>query len=283
MSREDADCLPTKSAQIMKSIGDKRCSFPSFSTIDSVPTSLPTSTSFGTSTDAPPTASTTTSTASDLTFKTTQTDLDAISAQRRPRRRFYKMGHGTSGDIARDPPSQPNHLSRQGLRSALQGIFRPNRDSSSSGSNITLPVARADTVRDSSEAQDVGDFDLPALRKVMKQKERTDVKNEAHEDGYENVLSQSSATSTAQALMKIASGDAHPETNSSDLSTMYSCSSEGSEVEVEAGLARTGEVIQTHTADIMRVDSEKNAVFIRDMEMEMDEGDIGLQSIMTPV
>jgi hypothetical protein len=285
------DCLPAKSVQMMRTIGDTHRPLLSFSTINTTPNTLPTSTSFGTSSDAPPTASTSTSTASDLTFKTTQTDLDAISAQRHPRRRFYKMGHRTSGDIARDlSRRQPNRLSRQGLKSALQSMFGSNRDSSSEGSNITLPVARTGTVRNSSEAQDVGDFDLPALRKVRKQKERMDMKNGAYVDGYENVLSKAEGASTSQVSNKIAArgrGDSGTgETNSSDMSTMYSCLSHGSEVDVEGGLALTEEAVEMHTPDILAVDRMKNPMLVRDMEMDEsdeDEGDIGLQSIMTQV
>jgi hypothetical protein len=78
-------------------------------------------------------------------------------------------------------------LTRHGLRTALQGIFRSNRDSSSSGSNITLPVPRTGTVRNSSEAQDVGDFDLPALRKVRREKERIERKKGTYMFGHGDV------------------------------------------------------------------------------------------------
>jgi hypothetical protein len=171
-------------------------------------------------------------------------------------------------------------------------MFGSNRDSSSEGSNITLPVARTGTVRNSSEAQDVGGFDLPALRKVRKHKERLGVKNGAHKEGYGNVLSKGEAdVSNPQVMNKIVTargrGDSGTgETNSSYLSTMYSCLSEGSEVEVEGGLALTEEAVETHTPDILAVDRMKNPVFVREVEMDdsdNDEGDIGLQSIMTQV
>jgi hypothetical protein len=202
------------------------------------------------------------------------------------------MGHRASGDIARDLSRQPNRLSRQGLKAALQGIFQSNRDSSSEGSDITLPVARTGTVRNSSEAQDVGDFDLPALRKVRKQKERINVKNGAHKEGYENVLPKGEAGGpTSQLLNKTVSargrGDSGTgETDNSDCSTMYPCLSEGSEVKVEGGLALTKGAVETHKPDILAVDGMKNRVFVQEMEMEESDeegGDIGLQSIMTQV
>ncbi|KAH3979326.1 hypothetical protein HBI82_103960 [Parastagonospora nodorum] len=284
MTREDADCLPTKSAKIMATIGNTRRSLHSFSTSDTAPLSLPTATSLGESTDAPPTASTSTSTASGLTFKTTQTDLDEISAQRHPRRRFYMMGHRNSKDIARDLSRQSYRLSRQGLKSALQGIFRPNRDSSSEGSNITLPVPHTGTVRNSSEAHDIGDFDLPALRKVRKEKERIDVMAGTDILTYENAP----MISPIGASNNVRNEHSSNEMTTSDNVTMYSCVSRGSEVEVEGGVALTEEAVETHTPDILAIDVShiKNAMMIHDLEMDDDEdfaADIGLQSIMTQV
>jgi hypothetical protein len=268
VTRDDIDALPTKSAQIIKKIGNITHCFPSFST------SLPASTSLATSVDAPPTATTNTSSASDLTFKTTQTDLEAISAQRRPRRRFYKIGHRNSSDIARDLSRQPtrDRLSRQGLRAAFQGIFCSNRDSSSSGSNITLPFPRTGTVRNSSEAQDIGDFDLPALRKVRREKERIEAKKGSHTVTYEDAQ------------------DASNEASSSEASgfSLDSCASEGSEVAVEGGVALTEEAVRAHTPDIVEVDvaAFKNAAAILNVEVEEYNDlrtDVELQSLMTQV
>jgi hypothetical protein len=283
MTRGHMDILPTKSAQIMKTIGNLAHSFPSFSS------SLPTSTSRAPSIDAPPTAATSTSSASDLTFKTTQTDLDVISAQRRPRRRFYKIGHRNSGDIARDLSRQPTLRTRHGLRTALQGIFRSNRDSSSSGSNITLPVPRTGTVRNSSESQDVGDFDLPALRKVRREKERIEWKEGTYMVGDEDVLmhqSDVSASATGRAYDEHAAHEASS-SDESDIST-HSYASEGSEVVVHGGVALTEDAVQTHTPDILTIEfpALKHGAVVYDMEMNEDndaDADIGLQSIMTQV
>jgi hypothetical protein len=276
VTRADINALPTKSAQIFKTIGNITPCFPSFSA------SVPTSNSFTTSEEAPPTATTNTSSATDLTFKTTQTDLEAISAQRRPRRRFYKMGHRTSDDIARDLSRQPTRdlLTRQGLRAALQGIFRSNRDSSSSGSNITLPFPRTGTVRNSSDAQDIGDFDLPALRKVRREKERMEAKEGTHTVAYEDVqgtISSSAASSARGASISDDSGY-----------SLGSCASDDSEVVVEGGVALTEEAVRTHTPDIVEIDlaALKNATAV--LNVELDEGDdlradVALQSLMTQV
>jgi hypothetical protein len=281
MTRGQIDILPTKSAQTMKTIGNLTQSFPSFSS------SLPTSTSRAPSIDAPPTAATSTSSASDLTFKTTQTDLDVISAQRRPHRRFYKMGHRNLGDIARDLSRQSTMLTRHGLRIALQSIFRSNRDSSSSRSNITLPVPRTGTVRNSSKAQHVGDFDLPALRKVRKEKERIERKKGTYMIGHEDVPTHQGEVNAS------ATGSAHNEHIAHEASSfeesnvsMHLCASEGSEVMVDGGVALTEEAVRTHTPDILAVDfpALKHAAVVHDVEMGEDDdvdADIGLQSIMT--
>ncbi|KAL5120023.1 hypothetical protein ACEQ8H_002121 [Pleosporales sp. CAS-2024a] len=286
VTREDAECLPTKSALILKAIGNECGTFSSLSTSDSAPLSLPTTTSLGLSIQAPPTASTSTSSASELTFKTTQTDLDAISNQRHPRRRFYRLGRSTSGDIAPNLYRQSHRLSRQGLKSALHGIFRSNRYSSSEGSNITLPIPRTGTVRNSSEVPDIGDFDLPALRKVGKEQERMDFRHGASAVGFEHGPSRSSETMSKAVAEDEAASPTGDLADSAD-SVMDSCESRGSEVQVEGGLALTEEAVDTHTPDILALDlsSLKIALAaVQDVEMDVEEADIGgLQSIMAQV
>jgi hypothetical protein len=284
----------------MRTIGNTILPSPSSFASDSTPVSLPTTTSLATSTDAPPTASTSTSSSSDLTFKTTQTDIDDISAQKRPRRRFYKMGHRSSGEIARDLNRQPTRLSRYGLKLAVQNIFRPGRESSSEGSNITLPLPRTGTVRNSNDSKDVGEFDLPALRKVRKEKERSDVKNGTYTTGFEGVQAESvqaDAEATSQSnrapLATIFCdpnrvNDTHDASsaNASDFS-IYTSASEGSEVEVEGGVALTEEAVEMHTPDILAVDvgAVKTISVVQDVEMgdDDDDADEGLSSIMAQV
>jgi hypothetical protein len=284
LTPEDMQKLPVKSAQIMRTIGLTHQASSSSSIHDSTPPSLPTSTSLTTSTDAPPTTSTTTSVSSDTTFQTTQTDLDEISAQRRPRHRFYKMGRRTSTDIARDLSLQNSRLTRQGLKTAFQGIFRPSRESSSTGSNITLPLPRTGTVR---EPKEVGEFDLPALRKVRKEKEKNDVKNGTYRGGFEDVHVAGKTLFGGHAFTT--SAGLATDSSESDFS-VYSCASEGSEVEVDGGVALTEEAVETHTPNVLAVDvsSPKDGAVVQGFEKDDendddddDEVDVGLQSIMT--
>ncbi|KAF2027479.1 hypothetical protein EK21DRAFT_71873 [Setomelanomma holmii] len=209
------------------------------------------------------------------------TDMDKISAQRRPQRRFYRMGHRTSGSISRDLSRQLTLLTRQGLKTAFHGIFRSNRESSSQGSNITLPLPRTGTVRDSDSSHDVGDFDLPALRKVRRQKERNEVKKGLYVVGFEGVQ----GTASASSHHVLGTNEASSSGSESE-SSLYSSASRRSKVEVEAdgGVALTEEAVETRTPDILAVGVSigEDAAIIEGVEIaDEDEADIGLQSIMT--
>ncbi|KAF2632984.1 hypothetical protein BU25DRAFT_427760 [Macroventuria anomochaeta] len=272
ISREDVQHLPTKSARVMCSIGVSHNSSTTRIGHDEPPFTAQTTITFATSTDAPHTASTTTSESSELTFKTTQTDVDELRALRRPRRRFYNIGHRSSGEIARDLSRIPPLLSRQGLKFAIQGIFHQGRDSSSSGSMITLPVPRTGTVRDSSAARPVGDFDIGALRRVRRQKERNELRNGTYVGGFEDVGTTPHTAKQGTAHSPHASDGEGSCSSESDFS-VYSCISEGSEVEVEGGVALTEEAVESHTPDILAVD----------VPASKSEADVGLQSIMAQV
>jgi hypothetical protein len=277
MTLGDIEELPTKSAKIMRTIGTKAQPLPSSMTLDTSPSTLPTSTSFATSTDAPHTASSNTTDSSELTFKTTQTDIEEISAQRRPRRRFYKMGRRSSVEIARDLTRGSSLLTSQGLKSAVQSIFRPGRESSSSGSNITLPLARTGTARDVGSSPPVGEFDLGALRRVRKQKERNELRNGTYTGGFEKVTPPPERN-----------GDGAAETNSdeSEFSVYTFATDDGDAVEVD-GVALTEEAAETHTPDILAINipiGSKNGALVTTKEVNEEdetEADIGLQSIMT--
>ncbi|KAI4665524.1 uncharacterized protein J4E78_002986 [Alternaria triticimaculans] len=281
MTREDMEELPTKSAHIMRTIGTRAQPLPSSTTLGTSPSTLPNSNSFATSAGSPLTASSNTTDSSEATFKTTQTDMDEISAQRRPRRRFYKMGRRSSVDIARSLSRGSSLLTPQGLKSAVQGIFRPNRESSSEGSNITLPLPRTGTVRDNTGSPPVGEFDLGALRRVRKQKERNEVKNGTYTGGFENVTAHATAPSDP------ASGN-----NSSTDSefSVYSFTTEGEEEVVVEGVAITEEAAETHTPDLValnvpaihKLEAVIKTAEVATTEIEED-ADIGLQSIMTQV
>jgi hypothetical protein len=273
MTHEDIAELPTKSAKIMRTIGNTVQPLPSSMTLDTSPSTLPTTNSFATSTDAPHTASSNATDSSELTFKTTQTDIDEISAQRRPRRRFYKMGRRSSVEIARDLTRGSSILTPQGLRSAVQSIFRPNRESSSSGSNITLPLARTGTARDVSSAASVGEFDLGALRRVRKEKERNELQNGTYTGGFENVTERRMVDGAAE--------------NSSDESefSVYTFATEDGDAVVVDGVALTEEAAERHTPDLVAVHPQKTGAVVVTSELNEDatEADIALQGIMAQV
>ncbi|KAF3053896.1 hypothetical protein E8E11_011707 [Didymella keratinophila] len=288
VSKVEAQNLPTKSAQLMRSIGTLQQSSATHVAHDECPFPTQTTITFADSTNAPHTASTAASDSSELTFKTTQTDVDELHALRRPHRRFYNIGHRSSNEIARDLSRIPPLLSRQGLKIAMQAIFHPGRDSSSSGSMITLPVPRTGTVRDSSVIRPVGDFDIGALRRVRRQRERNEIRNGTYTGGYEDVGTGTMKPNTAHAPH--GSDGEGSCTSDSDFS-VYSCVSEGSEVEVEGGVALTEEAIESETPDILAVDirnepPSKSAICIRTKPLSWtEEGseDIGVQSIIAQV
>ncbi|KAJ4362400.1 hypothetical protein N0V83_010493 [Neocucurbitaria cava] len=290
MTQDDVRHLPTKSSQIMRTIGNTVSSVPSSLAHATTLSTLPTSGSFATSTEAPYTASSSTTDSSELTFKTTQTDIDQIAAHRQPRRRFYRMRQRNSKDIARDLSRLPSFLTRQGLKSAVQGIFGPGRESSSSGSNVTLPLQRTGTVRDLNESQAVGEFDLGALRRVRRQKEKNEVRNGTYTGGFEGVNEGASAAShTVSASTHSHDGHVEEDTSCSESDySIYSGASEGSEVEVEGGVALTEEAVETQTPDILAVDvpAEKLEAMVQSAELNGEDetkADIGLQSIMAQV
>ena len=152
-------------------------------------------------------------------------------------------------------------------------------------------------MRNSNDLEEVGEFDLPALRKVRKEKERNDVKHGTLVAGFEGVQAdpvpahQPSPGSLAAVFnIKDLQNGLYETSNSglSELST-YTSASEGSEVEVDGGVALTEEAVETHTPDILAVPTSKakSATLVQDMEMTDDEdnaeADIGLQSIMAQV
>ncbi|KAH6642291.1 hypothetical protein C7974DRAFT_430781 [Boeremia exigua] len=277
LSRDEAKHLPTKSAEILRSIKGSQTSLSTQVGYEESPLTARTTITFAASTDAPHTASTA-SDSSELTFKTSQTDVDELRALRRPRRRFYNIGHRSSGEIARDLSRMPQLLSRQGLKTAMQTIFHPGRDSSSSGSMITLPVPRTGTVRDSGATRAVGDFDIGALRRVRRQKERNEVRNGTYVGGFEDVDIPRAATQQVVSSCPPNNEGEGSRSSDSDFS-VYSCVSESSEVAAEGGMALSEEVVVTPAS--------KTAIRIRTRAMGYEddnlEDGVGLQSIMAQV
>ena len=273
MTKDDVEELPVKSAQIMRTIGTR---VQSSMTLNTTLSTLPTSDSFATSTGIPHTASSNTTDSSEITFKTTQTDIDEISAQRRPCRRFYRMGRRSSIDIARSLSRAPSLLTPQGLKSAVQGIFRPGRESSSEGSNITLPLPRTGTVRDNTSSPTVGEFDLGALRRVRKEKERNELRNGTYAGGFEDVAADSTA---------IDDGSAGNNNGTDSDFSASSFTTDGSEnIKIE-GVAITEQAVETHTVDIVALSvpaTQKMEAMVKTAEVKEHAG-IGLQSIMAQV
>ncbi|CAN9270604.1 unnamed protein product [Alternaria alternata] len=258
---------------IMRTIGTR---VQSSMTLNTTPSTLPTSDSFATSTGIPHTASSNTTDSSEITFKTTQTDIDEISAQRRPRRRFYRMGRRSSIDIARSLSRAPSLLTPQGLKSAVQGIFRPGRESSSEGSNITLPLPRTGTVRDNTSSPTVGEFDLGALRRVRKEKERNELRNGTYAGGFEDVAANTTAIDDGSA------GNSNG--TDSDFSASSFTTDENENIKIE-GVAITEQAVETHTADIVALSvpaTQKMGAMVKTAEVK-EHADIGLQSIMAQV
>ena len=289
ISKDEAQHLPTKSANTIRFLKDAQTSSSSQVDQDDTPHTLQTTVTFTTCTETPNTASTT-SDSSEITFKTTQTDVDELRALRRPRRRFYNIGHKSSDEIARDLSRIPSLLSRQGLKTAMQAVFRPNRDSSSSGSLITLPVERTGTVRDDPATQPVGEFDIRALRRVRRQKEKADLRRGTFVHGFESVGSLPKHVNSPSPN----DNNRSPSRSSESEFSVYSCISDASEVDmdVEGGVALSRAEIESlapNKRGVNGVEDSKASICVhaRAFEIEDDgdveEGDVGLQDIMAQV
>lgn len=172
----------------------------------------------------------------------------------------------------------------------MKGIFRSSRDSSSSGSNITLPLPRTGTVRDLNDSQgDVGDFDLPVLRKVRLEKEKIEARNGVYRGGFEDVHVKGSVSGHARraqtALDPANFGDKRGSegirgSEGSNLS-VYLSAEEGSEVEVEGDVALAEEAVETHTPNILK--DATTTTYTELGDEEDPKADIGLQGIMAQV
>jgi hypothetical protein len=301
ISKDEAQYLPTKSANTIRYLKGAQPSPPDQTYQDDTPRTLQTSATF-TCTSTPNTASTT-SDSSELTFKTTQTDVDELRALRRPRRRFYNIGHKSSDEIAREISRIPSLLSRQGLKTAMQAVFRnTNRDSSSEGSIITLPVARTGTVRDDPATEPVGEFDIGALRRVRRQKEKADLRRGTFVHGFDSLGGMSAGRKHGDVLSS--HEERSPSRSSESEFSVYSCISDASEMEGEGedgGVALVDEERGARGMERCKVDEvdagmngladSKASVCVQTTAFEMededdgdeDEGDVGVQGIMAQV
>jgi hypothetical protein len=82
-----------------------------------------------------------------------------------------------------------------------------------------------------------------------------DLKNGTYVGGFED-LGSALRPRTPQATAEVDSEPAYEEEDQDSDSdfTVYSCASDGSEVEVEGGVALTEEAVETHIPDILTVD-----------------------------
>ncbi|KAF1968918.1 hypothetical protein BU23DRAFT_255591 [Bimuria novae-zelandiae CBS 107.79] len=239
----EADYLPVKSAQIMRDINSRPIAAPSSIKLeDLTPSTLLSASGFSDVSPSTPSQSST------LTYKTTQSEIDSLNTTRRRRRRFYTMGHRSSGEISRDLTHQMTLFSRQGLKDAFKGVFRAaERESSSSGSNITLPMPRTAAARGYGGAASMGEFDLGALHRVKRQKERCDLR---HASSHGTCSTTCEVANGGLRRQRSSRTDGESDSSGSRVS-VYSCASEGSEVEVEGGVALTEEAVERHTPDII--------------------------------
>lgn len=221
-----------------------------------------------------------------LTFRTTQSDVDDINSARRHHRRFYSLGHRSSVELARDISRLPL-FSRQGLKMAFQGIFRSSRSSSSSGSNITLPMPRTGTIRQREDETPVGEFDMSALRRVQRHQELNELRYARyHHARYRAACDERTHRHMSDTQLRTRNDSDHGiESRSSSEFTVYSCPSAGDEVEVEGGVALTEEAVEMHTPDILTqpLPPRDSAPSIKDEPVGVEKDDMAVESIMAQV
>jgi hypothetical protein len=127
----------------------------------------------------------------------------------------------------------------------------------------------------------VDEFDMGALRRVRRQKERNQVRTGTYVGGFEDVDTQPEAGSDARTCGS----------SVRTASSCYSCVSESSasENEYRRSTVRTGAVVETPTPNVLTVAmSEKQETVVQTREVESDsddgpDGDADLQSIMAQV
>lgn len=153
---------------------------------------------------------------------------------------------------------------------------------------ITLPVPRTGKVRNATAARPAGEFDIGALRRVRRQKEKSEIRKGMYVGGFEDIGSHRATAKPATTLSRHSSRRGGSQSSDSDFS-VYSCISDSGELEVDGGVALTEEAIELHIPDMIAVDlpaSKSNIrIHTREVNYKHDgaKGDIGLQSVMTQV
>lgn len=244
------------------------------------------------------------------TYKTTQSDFANAEDHRLRGRRFYLLSNRSSGFIARALSSQEELVSRgrQSISQTIKAIFGrqsrvPSASTTATGislatksageSNITLPVRCSGTARDIESGEKIKELDLGPLRRVRREQERKDIRKGDKDWGFEwgprlhfsggRVRSDSEGGQPSSGSgLTVASGNVQQGEESESGNSVYSGVSEGSEVEVDGGVALTEEAVETHAPDIVMVKVVAPAGGGEDT-LDDDSQGVELMNIMTQV
>lgn len=305
---EESSRLPVKDARILRHIGLR----PNPSLHPNL-YAIPPSETFAPDTPVSPSLSdpitSPTPSESDIssdTYKTTQSDFASAEDHRLRGKRFYILSNRSSGFIARALSSHEDLVSRgrQSISASIKAIFGRNHRvpshstttstglSSTSGSagesSITLPVRCSGTVRDMESGERIRELDLGPLRRVRREQERADIRKGDKDWGFEvgpriqfGGLVRREREQPSPGPTAASANEQHDEDSESN-NSVYSCVSEGSEIEVDGGVALTEEAVETHAPDLVMV-----KLVPAEIVEETDDGDephgVDLASIMTQV
>jgi hypothetical protein len=179
--------------------------------------------------------------ASQFTIQTTQSERDDLSRIKQSVRNFYKLGSRSLTELLNE--FQMARL-RKSLKNAFHNVFRTGRESSSEGSNITLPLPG--TGKHRKLDQNVGEFDLGLLKRIRSFRRR--ILEVARNDSMPIV---EVVEGNEEDYVAETNGDSLDSSEDSSDYSAYSGLSEGSEVEVDGGVALTEEAVEMHTPDII--------------------------------
>ena len=183
--------------------------------------------------------------ASQFTIQTTQSERNDLSRIRQSARNFYKFGSRSFTELRNE--FQMTGL-RKSLKNAFHNVFRTGRESSSESSNITLPLPG--TGKHRKLDQHVGEFDLGLLKRVRSVRRTLEVARNNSMPVVE-VVEGNEQDYVAETNVAETNGDSLDSSEDSSDYSAYSGLSEGSEVEVDGGVALTEEAVEMHTPDII--------------------------------
>ncbi|OCL15403.1 hypothetical protein AOQ84DRAFT_435023 [Glonium stellatum] len=221
LTPKDAAALPVGNANVLRSIGLKQPPQKHLLTDES--------------------AEVLSGSASQCTIQTTQSERDDLSRIRQSARYFYnKLGSRSLTELRKE--FQVAGF-RNSLKNAFHNLFRMGRESSSEGSNITLPLPGTGKHRNLD--QNVGEFDLSLLKRIRSVGRRT---LEAAQNDSMPIVE---AIEGKEDGIAETNGDSLDSSEDSSDYSAYSGLSDGSEVEVDGGVALTEEAVEMHTPDII--------------------------------